>query len=438
MSHSPAAPFDWSRVDSGVEHVWMAIGELRPWKDNPRKNVRAVPKVAESLRCFGWGRPIIANRHPGHEGEIIVGHTALLAASSLGDFVVRGAPGPGLVPVRIVDLEPSKAHGLALADNKTSEISDWDEDLLRSILGSEEIEKDDWLSAGFSEPELEALARPDGLDEDDIPEAPAVAITKPGDLWVLGRHRLICGIPNPGGLEGCTDPAIVARVLAGAKPALMVTDPPYGVNYDPSWRNDVPKKGLVHSASKRIGTVANDDRASWREAWRLSPSHIAYVWHGALHASVVDADLKATGYEHRSQIIWCKPTAPISRGHYHWKHEPCWYGVRKGHQANWRGDRKQTTVWDIAAKKSSSSEQDDEDAATVHGTQKPVEAMARPIRNHDGDVYEPFCGSGSGLIAAEQLDRRCYAIELTPLYVDVTVERWQRLTGQKAHRENAP
>ena len=202
----------------------------------------------------------------------------------------------------------------------------------------------------------------------------------------------------------------------------MVTDPPYGVNYDPEWRH---RAGV--NSSSRIGKVENDGRADWAEAWALFPGNIAYVWHGALHAATVAASLEREGFTIRAQIIWAKERLVIGRGDYHWQHEPCWYAVRA--KGNWTGDRKQTTLWSISSK--------DQDAETVHGTQKPVECMRRPIVNNTSPgeaVYEPFLGSGTTLIAAESVGRICFAVELSPAYVDVAVRRWQAFTGRKAIR----
>ena len=202
----------------------------------------------------------------------------------------------------------------------------------------------------------------------------------------------------------------------------MVTDPPYGVDYDPAWRN---KAGAA--ATRRTGKVLNDHRADWREAWALFPGDIGYVWHGALHATTVAESLEAAGFAIRSQIIWAKERLVLSRGDYHWQHEPCLYAVRKGGKGHWSGDRKQTTLWSIPSR--------DQDAKTVHGTQKPVECMRRPILNNSSPgqaVYDPFLGSGTTLIAAETTGRVCLGIELNPAYVDVAIERWQRFTGQHA------
>jgi DNA modification methylase len=230
-----------------------------------------------------------------------------------------------------------------------------------------------------------------------------------------GGHRLICG--------DATDGRTVNQLLGGAKPHLMVTDPPYGVEYDPAWRN---RAGLGNT--KRTGRVVNDDRADWREAWALFPGEVAYVWHGALHSVEVAESLEAAGYQMRAQIIWAKDRLVMGRGHYHWQHEPCWYAVKgTGH---WAGDRKQTTLWQIASR--------GQDAETEHGTQKPVDCMKRPIENNSTPgqaVYEPFSGSGTTIIAAEVTGRLCFAIELSPNYVDVAVLRWQAFTGKAATLE---
>ena len=217
-----------------------------------------------------------------------------------------------------------------------------------------------------------------------------------------------------------TDPSTVAAVLGGVRPRLMATDPPYGVEYDPSWRH---RAGVKSIFSNRKGPKRRTSRLE--SGMGLIPGHIAYVWHGALHATTVAESLVRNGFAIRAQIIWAKERLVIGRGDYHWQHEPCWYAVRK--KRNWTGDRKQTTLWSI-----SSGAQDTE---TGHGTQKPVECMRRPMLDNSspGDaVYEPFLGSGTTLIAAETVDRVCFAIELDPLYVDVAVRRWQSFTGGHA------
>jgi DNA modification methylase len=225
------------------------------------------------------------------------------------------------------------------------------------------------------------------------------------------------------------------KLLGEAKPLLMVTDPPYGVNYDPSWRNEEARKGNLGYYARRVGKVANDDRADWREAWALFPGDVVYSWHPAGATSLVHAAaLQDSGFPIRMQIIWAKSNFQIGRGDYHVRHEPCWYAVRKGKAARRTDDRTQSTLWEINL---------DKNVEGGHSTQKPCECMERPIRNHEfSDVYDPFCGSGTTLIAAERENRRCYALEIDPIYCDVIVARWETFTGKKAtllaHLTSAP
>lgn len=230
-----------------------------------------------------------------------------------------------------------------------------------------------------------------------------------GDLIEIGQHRLLCG--------DSTNADHVAKLLNGKEPYLMVTDPPYGVSYDPEWRH---KAGVNNS--KRMGAVKNDDNADWTKTWALSPSKVLYVWHGGKHTATVQRSIEDAGFEVRCQIIWNKQQFVFSRGDYHWKHEPCWYAVKKGCKGNWAGSRSQTTVWDIQSILQSSKTKK-EDAAQIHGTQKPVECMYRPIQNHDGDVYDPFIGSGTTMVAAHQSDRICYAMDIDPKYCQIVIDR---------------
>ena len=389
------------------------VGELTPYAGNARTHTDAqIAQIAASIEEFGFTNPILA----GSDGVIIAGHGRLLAAQRLGI---------DKVPVITLDhLDEAQRRALVIADNKIAENAGWDEDLLRSELAALKEMEFDLDLVGFSDEELddllgdleaESLGEVEG--EDEVPEPPEDPVSRPGDLWVLGNHRLLCGDSTV-----ATD---VERVLGTVKPLLMVTDPPYGVEYDPSWRNQAGA-----AKTKRTGKVLNDDRADWREAWGLFPGDVAYVWHGALHATTVAESLEAVGFAIRSQIIWAKDRLVLSRGDYHWQHEPCWYAVKKTGKGHWAGDRKQTTLWQISGK--------DQDAETVHGTQKPVECMRRPILNNSSPgqaVFDPFMGSGTTLIAAETTGRVCLGIELNPAYVDVAVERWQQFTGQQAELE---
>ncbi|MGR3250177.1 MAG: site-specific DNA-methyltransferase [Paracoccus sp. (in: a-proteobacteria)] len=386
------------------------IERLRPYARNAKMHgPDQVARIAASMVRFGWTVPCMV----GDDGELIAGHGRVLAATELGLAEVP--------VIRLGHLDEAERRAYRIADNKLTELGDWDDALLRDEVAGLLADDFDLSLLGFAEDELEALLQDPDLaedgaaeGEDEVPEPPADPVSVPGDLWRLGSHRLICG--------DSTSADVVAKLLGDVRPLLMVTDPPYGVEYDPAWRNQTGT-----AKTKRTGKVLNDDRADWREAWALFPGDVAYVWHGALHATTVADSLIAAGFDIRSQIIWAKDRLVLSRGDYHWQHEPCWYAVKKRGKGHWAGDRKQTTLWHIANK--------DQDAETVHGTQKPVECMRRPILNNSSPgqaIYEPFMGSGTTLIAAETTGRVCYGIELNPAYVDVAVARWQNLTGQAA------
>ena len=254
-------------------------------------------------------------------------------------------------------------------------------------------------------------------DPDDIPETPKNPVSRGGDIWTLGKHRLMCG--------DATKPEHVERLLDGAKPDLMVTDPPYGVNYNATCRY----KAGVSTKDGAFGKSVNDDQNDWQAAYALFPGRIAYVWMSSLALPVAAGGLTASGFIPRSLIIWDKGHIVIGRGHYHWRHESCWYAVKKGAQAHWAGDRKASTLWEIDNPRK---------LETGHSAQKPVECMQRAIHNHKGDVYDPFIGSGTTLIAGEQEGRIVYAIEIEPAYVDVSVQRWEEFTGRKAIQVTTP
>ncbi|AUM75433.1 site-specific DNA-methyltransferase [Paracoccus jeotgali] len=389
----------------------MPILRLVPYARNARTHSEdQVGQIAASIAEFGFTNPILI----GEDSVIIAGHGRLIAAQRLGLSEVP--------VIMLAHLSEVQRRALVIADNRIAENAGWDEKLLASELAALQEADFDLDLVGFSDEDLAGLLgeidgdAPVGAieGENDVRAPPADPVSRPGDLWILGPHRLLCGDSTV-----ATD---VERVLGGVRPLLMVTDPPYGVGYDPSWRNQAGA-----STTRRTGKVLNDDRADWREAWALFPGDVAYVWHGALHATTVADSLIACGFNIRSQIIWAKDRLILSRGDYHWQHEPCWYAVRKTGKGHWASDRKQTTLWHIAHR--------DQDAETVHGTQKPVECMRRPVLNNSSPgqaIYEPFMGSGTTLIAAETTGRVCLGIELDPTYVDVAVARWQNLTGQTA------
>lgn len=394
-----------------TDTMLVPIDSIHPWARNPRKNEKAIGKVKASIERFGWVRPIIVNLHPKCKGEIIVGHTARLAAIELGMTEV---------PVRFVNMTPKEGRAANIADNKTSEFSSWDDEVLSDLLGKE-LDREMFEFAGFTSGEIDRLdmAQNGGDDGSALVEPTKNPTTKRGDLYLLGDHRLVCG--------DSTNAKDVEYLLAGNQPELMVTDPPYGVEYDASWRTTVKLNGVEKGGTVKTGKVLNDDRADWIDAWKLSPAHVCYVWHAAGTLScVVAKSLEDSGFELKPQIIWAKKNYPMGRGHYHVAHEPCWYGTKKGKSAEFVGGRRQTSVWDIGI--------DKRFEGSNHSTQKPVECMARPIRNHKGDVHEPFCGSGTTIIACEQLNRKCYAMELSPEYCDTIVARWEAATGNTAER----
>ena len=386
----------------------VAVDRLIPYARNSRTHSEAqVAQISGSIREFGFTNPVLIDA----DGGIIAGHGRVMAARQLGMSEVPC--------IRLGHLSEAQKRAYIIADNKLALNAGWDEAMLAlEFRDLADIGYDVGLT-GFDSKEIDAMiasldATPEGeTDGDETPEVQAEAVTRPGDVWLLGNHRLMCG--------DSTNADHVKTLLGGGMPHLMVTDPPYGVEYDPTRESD---------NTLRSGKVLNDDRADWREAWAMFPGDVAYVWHSDMFSHVVLESLESCGFEHRAMIIWGKNRFTLGRGHYHWQHEPCWYAVRKGGTGHWNGDRKQSTLWNIAAR---------EDGGHGHGTQKPVECMRRPIENNSvaGDgVYEPFSGSGTTIIASEQTGRRCYAMELSPNYVDVGVRRWQQFTGKRARLES--
>jgi len=435
--------------------------ELVAYANNARTHSpEQIEQLKASFRKFGVNTPL------GVDGEgILVGHGRLQAMTEMW-AAGEDVPGPGkrailprgMVPtIDLSGLSEEERKAYIIADNQLALNAGWDFDMLKTELVTLGDAGFDLGVLGFDPDSLaDILANPtEGkTDPNDAPPLEEVAISRPGDLWLLGGNRLLCGSSIV-----ATD---VERVLDGEVPNLMVTDPPYGVDYDPAWRNETGKdaagvtrhkssgKVVDAHASDAVGKVMNDDQADWREAWGLFPGQVAYVWHGGVHAAEVAASLEACRLLPRAQIIWVKTRAALSRGHFHWQHEPAFFAVREGEQltvdpaeafeqdhatalyvvkkgktAHWRGGRKQTTVWFIEHLKND----------TGHGTQKPVDCMKRPIENNSvpGEVvYEPFSGSGTTIIAGEMSDRRVFAIELDPRYVDVAVKRWEAFTGKEA------
>ena len=389
------------------------VKSLVPYARNARTHSEEqVGQIAASMREWGWTNPVLVDE----QGTIIAGHGRIQAAQKLG---ITEAP---VMVTRGWSEAQKKAY--VLADNQLALNAGWDVEKLAVELGDLSGAGFDLNLLGFSDAELAKLTaeKTEGLtDPDAVPEAPAVPVTAPGDTWQLGKHRIRCGDSTV-----ATD---VEALLAGVKPHLMVTDPPYGVVYDPNWRNEADRANGKKIGASATGKVLNDDKTDWREAWALFPGDVAYVWHAGLFAGAVAESLLACGLHIRAQIIWAKSQFVIGRGDYHPQHEPCWYAVRKGKVGHYDGGRKQSTLWQIDKPRKSE---------TGHSTQKPVECMKRPIENNSSPgqaIYEPFSGSGTTIIAGEMTGRSVYAMELSPEYVDVAVKRWQDFTGQKATLE---
>lgn len=389
---------------------------------NPRKNDQAIDRMCASIREFGFKCPVLARS----DGTVVDGHLRLKAAKKLGL--------PEIPVILCDDWTDAQVKAFRLLVNRSVNWADWDTELLSLELSDLKGLDFDLELTGFDEREIEDLLADPDLDDraNQVPDLPENPVTVPGDVWICGPHRILC--------SDATSPEAVARLLGKRKPFLMVTDPPYGISLDSEWRDKARLNGYGPAEPSYMKnrvrghtntSISSDTRADWSEAFALVPSlQVAYVWHASLYTREVLDGLLRISFLYPQQIIWNKGRTVLTRTHYWYQHEPCWY-VRKKN-APWKaGDN--STVWDSPSPKfimgGSKEEKFD------HPTQKPVELMRRPILNHTkaGElVYEPFLGSGTTLAAAELTKRVCCGIELDPKYVDVTVERWQGLSGKDA------
>ncbi len=393
------------------------IDSLKPYENNPRLNDDAVAAVAKSIRQFGFRQPIVVDA----DGVIVIGHTRWRAAKHLG---------LAEVPVHVAEgLSPDQIRALRIADNKTGEIAEWDLDKLglelRAIEGGD-LDLD--LGAlGFDQSELDRLLDPGvagGLtDPDEVPPVPdaGATLTQPGDLWILGDHRLLCG--------DSAEPEQVTRLMGAddgttEQADLLLTDPPYNVAYE----------GGTDAAM----TIANDDMddSSYRKflvatlgsaVAALRPGGAFYCWHADSEGLTVRGACDDVGLTVRQCLIWVKSSLVLGRQDYQWKHEPCLYGWKDGAGHTWLSDRSQTTVLEF-----------DKPARNgEHPTMKPVPLFVYLVRNScapGGIVLDPFGGSGTTAIAAEQTGRKARLMELDPRYCDVIVKRWEQFTGKSAVR----
>lgn len=401
----------------------LEVNAIMPHPRNPRKGNMEI--LGESIDRFGFYGRILVQKSTGY---ILAGNHRWKQMKERGEE---------FIPAEVVDVDNETALGILLADNRTSDLAEYDSELLGGLLNEMvQFGEDGLWGTGYSDQEYEDLmAGLNSFDSSDLGDEgepitqevgneeaidPTTELLakwncKQGQLWQAGKHRILCG--------DSTNPKDVERLLDGAMPYLMVTDPPYGVEYDPTWRDDALK-----ACERSIGKVANDDIADWSKAWELSPAKVAYVWHADRRCNIVQNSLEQSDFMVRQQIIWVKKHFVLGRGHYSTRHEPCFYAVKKGKNAQWIGSHSEQTTWEIN-NRFSSTDQDHltGEARNYHSTQKPVECMARPIRNHKGDVYDPFCGSGTTIVASEKQNRVCYAMELKPEYVAVILERIDRM-----------
>src|ERR1044071_2806372 len=412
-----------SAIHNQEVQVWP-IDQLVFYSRNPRKNDSAVDRMCASIREFGFKIPVLARS----SGEVVDGHLRLKAARRLGITEV---------PVILCDeWSEAQVKAFRLMVNRSVGWAEWDDELLAQELADLKGLDFDLSLTGFDDHEIDDFLSDPGADDraNTVPPMPEHAAAMPGDVWVLGSHRLICG--------DCTQADVVSRLLCDAKPAVMITDPPYGIELDSEWRDRAGLNGCGPAEASYMKnrteghtetTISGDTRADWSEAFELVPSlEVAYVWHASKFTREVLDGLLRIGFLHHQQIIWDKGRTVLTRTHYWFQHEPCWF-VRKKN-APWYGKAgENSTIWESPSPKfiMGGSDEDKYD----HPTQKPVDLMRRPILNHlkRGElVYEPFLGSGTTLAAAELTERVCCGMELDPKYVDVIVQRWQDLSGKQA------
>jgi DNA modification methylase len=411
---------------------YWPIDKLVFYARNPRKNDSAVDRMCSSIREFGFKIPVLARSN----GEVVDGHLRIKAARKLGSW-----PGGDTtcIPVILCDeWTPAQVKAFRLMVNRSVTWADWDETLLSLELRELKESDFDLDLTGFDPGEIDGLL---ALEDDEranaAPPLPELPVSRPGDLWLLGPHRVLCG--------DATSTEAVARLVAERKPRLMVTDPPYGIELDSEWRDRAGLNGCGaaepsymkrRTAGHTETSISGDTRADWSDAFALVPSlEVAYVWHASKFTREVLDGLLRIGFLHHQQIIWNKGRTVLTRTHYWFQHEPCWY-VRKKN-APWLGKAgENSTIWNSPSPKFIMGGSDEE--KYDHPTQKPVDLMRRPILNHlrRGElVYDPFLGSGTTLAAAELTERVCYGLELDPKYTDVVVQRWQTLAGSEATLE---
>lgn len=391
----------------------VSVRDLTKYASNSRTHSdEQIDQIIRSINEFGFTNPLLIDE----DNIIIAGHGRLAAALKMG---------LAELPCIVIDgLTDAQRAALVIADNKIALNAGWDNAILLQQFEFLKGFDFDLTLTGFDLDELCAFL-PEELPEvfcgqDDLPSN-APPVTQLGDTWILGNHRLLCG--------DSTRADCVGELLRGELPNTMITDPPYGVKYEADWR--AKAKGSKKTAREENSNLQNDDIADWYDAYSLFTGSVAYVWHASAFTDVVMDGLRRAGFDIKQQIIWNKNIHALSRSDYHWKHEPCWYAVKKGGERNWKGGRTQMTVWDVG---SVAGEKD----KTAHPTQKPVDLFVRSVEHHTNPgeyIYDPFAGSGTLMIACEKTKRRALMMELDPKYCDVIVQRYENYSGNKAVRE---
>ena len=430
-SAASATPWRNRIVGQGEESPAALVANPKNWRTHPKAQQDALAGVLDQV---GWVQQVLVNRVT---GRLVDGHLRVELAARRGETSI---------PVTYLELSEQEEDLILATLDPLAALAETDGAKLAELLAGIEVDN------AALEALLKDLApRQSGrTDPDDVPEVPTQPYVKAGELWILGEHRLLVG--------DATKAEDVARLLDGAEPMLLATDPPYGVSLDPTWRDGVynalgpaEKPYMRISADQEDGapttrhgrtrghrntTISGDTRVDWSEAFALVPSlKVGYIWHAGVHASEVAEGLCRIGFEIVSQIIWDKGLFAMGRSWYHWRHEPCWVVRKPGSKVPYLGERNQSTVWEAPSPKMimGGSKEEKQD----HPAQKPVVLFETPIANHlkAGDaLYDPFVGSGTALIAAETLNRSCFAMELDPRYAQVAIERWQAFTGKAAQR----
>lgn len=391
-----------AHIAEQLRHLAIPITSLVLDPSNARKHgERNLEAIKASLAKFGQRTPIVVQR----DGMVVrSGNGRLLAAKALGWTEIAAT---------IIDEDNATAAQFAIADNRTAELAEWEEDTLALLLDG--MDQDIRDSIGFDEAEFNELMSaltPKEATQDEVPETPADPITKPATLWVMGNHRLLCG--------DSTRPEDVKRLMDGKRADLMLTDPPYNVDYEGGNGLKIANDSMPDQQFRKFLTDA------FRCAFdAMKPGAAFYIWHSDSEGYNFCTAVVECGQKVRQCLIWAKNALVMGRRDYHCQHEPCLYGWKEGAAHGWYSDRKQTTLLHFDKPK----------ANDQHPTMKPVELFGYLIGNStapQGLVYDPFLGSGTTLIAAEQLGRKCYGIEISPAYCDVIVKRWETLTGKKA------